>query len=140
MEVSLFKLTSSAKNRSCSLKESILFMQVRRWSQPFKLTSSAKNRSCSLRNQFYSCKSVDGSQPFKLTSSAKNRSCSLKESILLMQVRRWKSAVQIGELCQKQVMQYRNQFNSGHSTRSPIAHFDDLIILLRPYSPKARSS
>ena len=94
-------------------------------------------------NQFRSGKSTDRDQQLALTTSAKSRSCSLGinsaqasqpmeisnshlrplpkvgqaawESIQLRQVIRWRSAIRVDDLSQKQVMQPGNQFSLGKS-------------------------
>ena len=70
-------LTTSAKIRSCSLRDQFGSYKSADGDQQLALTISAKSRSCSLRDQFGSYKSADGDQQLALITSAKSRSCSL---------------------------------------------------------------
>ena len=72
-----------------------------------------------------------------------------EQSFQLMQVSRWSLTAHIDELNHStQAMQPRNQFDSGKSVdgaqqltlTSPTAHFEDITILPRPRSSKARSA
>ena len=119
-------------------------MQVNQWRSTAHIDElNHSTQAMQSRNQYNSCKSANGGQQLALASSAKNKSCSqgintthasqpmevsishwralpktshvVKESIQLMQVSQWRSAARIDELCQKQVMHSRNQFNSCES-------------------------
>ena len=68
---------TSAKIRSCSLRDQFGSYKSADGDQQLALTTLAKIRSCSLRDQFGSYKSADGDQQLALTTSTKIRSCSL---------------------------------------------------------------
>ena len=81
--------------------------------QQLALTTSAKSRSCSLRNQLGLYKSADEDQQLALTTSAKSRPCRLRNQFSYYKLADTDQQLALTSPPKKQVMQSGNQNSPG---------------------------